>query len=92
MVENFPDFKKLVEFPSVMVFKIIGTESKDFIPDVKNVVSNILKEKLIGDITSTPSRSGKYISLSIKINVISESKLKKIYEELGKISNVKYVL
>ena len=82
------DKKIQIEYPCEWVYKIIGVDAQR----MKIAVSSIdqLKSSVIEQ--SRESKSGKYVSLNVKMTVHSEDERKEIFGLLGQKSDIKMVL
>jgi putative lipoic acid-binding regulatory protein len=83
-------FDELLEFPTVLNFKVMGVASDD-LPDI--VISELQKHAP-GDYSPTikPSSKGNYHSLSIAVTVTSKDHIETIYKTLTALEQVRYVL
>ena len=83
-------FDELLEFPTVLNFKVMGVASDD-LPDI--VIAELQKHTP-GDYSPTikPSSKGTYHSLSIAVTVTSKDHIETIYKTLTAIEQVRYVL
>ncbi|GAA6203285.1 DUF493 family protein YbeD [Thalassotalea sp. SU-HH00458] len=83
-------FDELLEFPTVLNFKVMGVASDD-LPDI--VIAELQKHTP-GDYSPTikPSSKGNYHSLSIAVTVTSKDHIETIYKTLTAIEQVRYVL
>lgn len=83
-------FDELLEFPTVLNFKVMGVASDD-LPDI--VIAELQKHTP-GDYSPTikPSSKGTYHSLSIAVTVTSKDHIETIYKTLTALEQVRYVL
>ena len=83
-------FDELLEFPTVLNFKVMGVASDD-LPDI--VIAELQKHTP-GDYSPKikPSSKGNYHSLSIAVTVTSKDHIETIYKTLTAIEQVRYVL
>ncbi|MDG1753179.1 MAG: DUF493 family protein YbeD [Thalassotalea sp.] len=83
-------FDELLEFPTVLNFKVMGVASDD-LPDI---VIGELQKHAPGDYSPTikPSSKGNYHSLSIAVTVTSKDHIETIYKTLTALEQVRYVL
>ena len=83
-------FDELLEFPTVLNFKVMGVASDD-LPDI--VIAELQKHAP-GDYSPTikPSSKGNYHSLSIPVTVTSKDHIETIYKTLTALEEVRYVL
>ena len=83
-------FDELVEFPCVFTFKVMGL-AVESLPD--SVVA-VAQQHAPGDYSPKvkPSSKGNYHSVSIQIQVTSQSHIETLYKALAAIDEVRYVL
>ena len=83
-------FDELLDFPTVLNFKVMGVASDD-LPDI--VIAELQKHTP-GDYSPKmkPSSKGTYLSLSIAVTVTSKEHIETIYETLMALEPVRYVL
>ncbi len=83
-------FDELLEFPTVLNFKVMGVAC-DELPDL---VINELQKHAPGDYSPTikVSSKGTYHSLAIAVTVTSKEQIETIYTKLTAIDVVRYVL
>ena len=78
------NFKKLINFPSKVDFRVIVLD----VPDIENTVISFFAErfdlKVETPIAKKPSKNG--------VTVKDEKQMNEIYTELAKVKDVKYVL
>jgi putative lipoic acid-binding regulatory protein len=91
-VTGMANFKKLINFPSKVDFRVIVLD----VPDIENTVISFFAErfdlKVETPIAKKPSKNGTYYSLSVNVTVKDEKQMNEIYTELAKVKDVKYVL
>jgi uncharacterized protein len=83
-------FDELLEFPTVLNFKVMGVAC-DELPDL---VINELQKHAPGDYSPKvkASSKGTYHSLAIAVTVTSKEQIETIYKKLTAIDIVRYVL
>ncbi len=83
-------FNELLEFPTVLNFKVMGVAC-DELPDL---VVAVLQKDTPGDYVTSikPSSKGNYHSVAVKVRVTSQEHIEKLYKELSAIEEVRYVL
>ncbi len=83
MSVSIPAFKRKLEeehsFPTIYMFKFIVPSGKE------NKVIELLPE---GDITSKPSREGKYVSVTAKLMMPSSDEIIEIYNQTHRIEGL----
>ncbi len=89
-IEMKTKFDELLEFPTVLNFKVMGIAC-DELPDL--VVSELQKHTP-GDYAPKvkPSSKGNYHSVSVAVTVTSKDHIETIYKTLTAIEQVRYVL
>lgn len=80
--------EKILNFPMIYTFKIVGDNSSEFISGIEHVVK---RKEILGK-TKNLSRSGKYISFGITVEVDSYEELKSYYTVIKNIKGLKYYL
>ena len=83
-------FDELLDFPCRQTFKVMGLAQEDL--TVK--VVEVLQELAPGDYAPKvkPSSKGNYHSISISVKVTSKEHMESVYNELGAIDIVRFVL
>ena len=84
-------FEKLLEFPTLFVFRVVGLASPDFEPRCTSVVEEVLGRR-IEAVQMRPSSNGKYCSVRLGVMALSADELRKVYDALGTIESVRLVL
>jgi putative lipoic acid-binding regulatory protein len=81
-----------IEFPCDYPIKIVGAAAADFRETVVTIVEAHAPEVREFEITENLSRSGKWISVRIKIRATGEEQLRTIFAELKATGRVQMVL
>ncbi|MFT4924872.1 MAG: putative lipoic acid-binding regulatory protein [Phenylobacterium sp.] len=83
-------FDELLEFPCQMNFKIMGLAQES----LSGEIVEVLQRNAPGDYAPTikPSSKGTYHSVSVSVTVTSKEHIEALYNELGAIEIVRYVL
>ncbi|NQZ86153.1 MAG: YbeD family protein [Colwellia sp.] len=83
-------FDELLEFPTVLNFKVMGVACDE----LADLVINELQKHAPGDYSPTikVSSKGTYHSLTIAVTVTSKEQIETIYTKLTAIDVVRYVL
>ena len=84
------NFDKLLDFPSILKFKIMGITHPDLIDQVLNTLQQLAPDDYAP--TVTPSSKGTYQSLSVPVTVTDKEHIEQIYSALNKLDLVKYIL
>jgi uncharacterized protein len=80
--------ESLLEFPCDIQVKAMGLASADFEAHVISLVKQFVPEATSIAVTTRPSRSDKYISVSCQFVADSRDQLDKIYQSLSDDSRV----
>ncbi|MCD8568781.1 MAG: DUF493 domain-containing protein [Geovibrio sp.] len=75
-------------YPARFTYKMMGDDTDSFRDSVKAVF--VLKEVI--DIQERRSSSGKYVSISITVDVENYNELRSFYEMISRIDGLKYHL
>ncbi len=83
-------FDELLDFPTVLNFKVMGVACDE----LQDLVINELQKHAPGDYSPAikPSSKGTYVSLSIAVTVTSKEQIETIYKKLTDLEQVRYVL
>lgn len=73
----------LLEFPADFPIKVMGHTIDGFADTVLEIVLNHAPDFDAASMTMTPSKHGKYISLTCTINATSQAQLDDLYRELS---------
>lgn len=87
-----PGEKKLLEFPTRFIIKVMGKNTQDFQAHILKVVQAYAPDLLEADISATPSSKGTYLGLSVTVNAVSQEQLDNIYRALTADAQVKVAL
>jgi putative lipoic acid-binding regulatory protein len=89
LVQN-TKFDEYLEFPCRFSFRVMGLANKQLTEQVIVVMQRVAP----GDYTPTvkPSTKGNYESVHLVANVTSKEHIEQIYNELGKLEDVRHVL
>lgn len=82
----------LMEFPCDFPLKIIGKHSNSFVQDVTSIILKHFPTTPLQNITQKPSDKGNYIALTVTLHVLDQPTLDALYQELGKLPDIKMVL
>ncbi len=86
------DEKRGLTFPCEFVIKVFGLTSDEFENNVLQLVRKHLPDLSGKAIQNRPSKDGKYLALSITVNVTNQAQLDAIYRELTSDPTVLMVL
>lgn len=79
---------KEMEYPARFTYKMMGDDTESFRDSVNAVF--VMKEVL--DTQERKSSSGKYVSISVTVDVEDYRELRSIYEMISQIEGLKYHL
>jgi len=77
-----PTEKSLLEFPCRFPIKAMGRQSDDFEEIVTGIVGKHAELWPGEEILSTPSKAGKYVSITAVVDAQSQQQLDAIYQDL----------
>ncbi len=90
--QTFDRIEALLEFPAHFPIKVIGQPGPDFHGAVTELVTTHVPEFNTATITRNESSSGKYLSLTINVQVHSREQLQALYMALAEHELVKMVI
>jgi len=83
-------FDELLEFPTVLNFKVMGVAC-DELPDL--IIAELQKHTPDDYVTTVkPSSKGNFHSVTVPVTVTDKDHIEKIYKTLNAIEQVRYVL
>lgn len=85
-IENGKTMKDLQKFPDKFTFKIMGDNTNQFYADVRKIFDG--KEDVI--FSDNLSRTGKYISISVTLEVFTYEELESLYTAVSKLAGLKF--
>lgn len=88
----FDRIGELLEFPADFPIKVMGAKHAQFAPIIGALVREHIESFDPETITETPSRTGKYISLTLPLRVDSREQLEALYQALADHELVRIVL
>ncbi|MGH1361506.1 MAG: HP0495 family protein [Burkholderiaceae bacterium] len=90
--QTFDRIEALLEFPCDFPIKVIGLPNALFESTVAAVVSNHIDHFDAARITATQSRTGKFVSLTVNVQVETREQLQGIYMALANHQMVRMVI
>ncbi|MGA1863350.1 DUF493 domain-containing protein [Deferribacter thermophilus] len=78
----------LIEFPTQYIFKIIGINTQTF----KDNVIQLFHNKKNKTIKFNLSRSNKYLSVTVEVEILDKEELLETYDKIKKIEGITYFL
>jgi uncharacterized protein len=88
MITNYNNQKPEITYPCEWTIKIIGSDEKA----MHDAADSIIKDRSYVISCSNTSRTGKYISLKIKLILLSDEEKQAYYTKFSKHKNIKFVL
>jgi putative lipoic acid-binding regulatory protein len=88
----FDRIEALLEFPADFPIKVMGLQDDHFVAVIGALAQEHVPEFDPGSISQTPSRTGKYISLTLPLRVQSREQLEGLYKALADHELVRIVL
>jgi len=86
------DDAQLLEFPCTITLKVIGNDEDGFSDWVVATVAQHAAGIAEGSVTTRPSRSGRYLSVSVTMSADSRGQLEAVYRVLSADDRVSFVL
>lgn len=80
------------EFPGAYVFKVIGTNSPEFISRVVQAAVIVLGDRADFSVATRESSGGKHQSVTLTVKVPSADDVLAIYDQLRVLDGVKFLL
>ena len=90
--QSFDRIEALLDFPADFPIKVIGPPAEDFVQTIGSVVTTYVPGFDVGSITRNESRSGRFVSLTIEVQVDSREQLQNLYMTLANHEMVKLVI
>lgn len=85
-IESGKTLKDLQKFPDKFTFKIMGDNTNQFYADVRKIFDG--KNDVI--FSDNISRTGKYISISVTLEVFTYEELESLYIAISKLEGLKF--
>lgn len=85
-IESGKTIKDLQEFPCMFTFKIMGDNTNQFTADVSKIFDG-KKDVIFSD---NVSKTGKYISISVTLEVATYEELESYYNAISKLEGLKF--
>jgi len=82
----------LLEFPCQFPIKIMGNNTVDFENDIVVITRNHVPDLGEAAVTSRPSRTGKYLSVTVTFTATSKAQIDDLYRAMNAHPDVKMVL
>jgi len=92
MTEQAPNPDLCMTFPCTFPLKIMGTNNDTFENDMVMIVRKHIPSLGEGAVKSKPSKTGKYLALTITFTAQSKEELDNLYREINAHPDVKMTL
>ncbi len=87
-MENINIQKPVLTFPCEWVIKLIGSDEDK----IKKTASDVINDRTFTMTTSNKSRTGKYVSIKIKLTLLSSEEKDILYKKFNECKDIKFVL
>lgn len=84
--------KQVHQFPGPFVFKVIGENSPEFLAHVVQVIVWVLGPRTHPAVSVRHSSGGKHQSITLKVRVPTAEGVLDVYEGLGTLAGVRFLL
>jgi putative lipoic acid-binding regulatory protein len=74
---------EIMEFPCSFSIKAMGLATPDFVTTVENIINRHTPNSDSNNVTTRPSKEGKYLSVTVTIEATSREQLDAIYQDLS---------
>ena len=91
MTSSRARFERLLDFPTLFVFRVVGVAREGFSTRCAAVAQEVIGRR-IEALEVRPSSNGTYCSVRLGVMALSADELRAIYDALGKIDGVRLVL
>ncbi len=92
MAEQEPNAELCMTFPCTFPLKVVGTNNDTFENDIVMIVRKHIPSLGEGAVSSKPSKTGKYLALTITFTADSKAQLDDLYREINAHPDVKMTL
>jgi len=82
----------LLEFPCLFPIKVMGNNHADFEQDIVKIIHQHITNIDSNAVKSKPSRTGKYLAVTVTITATSKAQLDQLYKDLHAHPDVKMML
>ena len=79
-------------FPCDYAFKVIGDNSEEFVARVVQVGVNVVGSEANPDVSTRESSGGKYVSVTIEMEMADAETILEVYEGFQAMDNVRFIL
>ena len=80
------------EFPCPYQFKVIGTNSEEFVAQVAQIGVNVIGADAEPNVTTRESSGGTYVSVTMEVEVEDAETILDVYARVQQMDDVKFVL
>ena len=92
MAEQEPNAELCMTFPCAFPLKVMGTNNDTFENEVVMIVRKHIPSLGEGAVSSKPSKTGKYLAITINFTANSKEELDNLYREIHTHPDVKMTL
>ncbi|MGB7183003.1 MAG: DUF493 domain-containing protein [Burkholderiaceae bacterium] len=89
---TFERIAQMLDFPAEFPIKVMGNQHELFVQSITELVTKHIEDFDAASIVETSSRTGKFISLTVSVQVTSREQLQSLYEALADHKLVRIVL
>jgi putative lipoic acid-binding regulatory protein len=79
-------------FPGGYIFKVIGENSDEFVTRIVQASLNVLGPDANPDVSTRESSGGKHVSVTLEVRVEDAEMVLEIYDMLGQLDGIKFIL
>lgn len=79
-------------FPGPYVFKVIGSNSEEFVSNVVQVVVDALGEDVEPEVSTRESSGGKHLSVTVSVQVDVAESVLEVYAGFKELDEARFVL
>ncbi|MFW5966085.1 MAG: DUF493 domain-containing protein [Persicimonas sp.] len=79
-------------FPGTYVFKVIGTNTEEFIDGVVEATLEVVGEDAEREVSTRESSGGKHVSVTVSVQVEDAEAVLEVYDEFKELDEVHLIL
>ncbi len=87
MVDKIDKSEPSIDYPCEWIYKVIGSDKES----IHNAIVSVMQDNEFRVNISNTSKTGKYLSFSLKVMVSDEAYRNKIYQDLKEHNDIKFV-
>ena len=84
--------KDVHSFPGDYVFKVIGTNSDEFVSQVVQTVINVVGKQAEPDVSTRESSGGKHLSVTLSVHMQDAETVLDVYASLKEMEEARFIL